>query len=234
MRQHSMRALASLAKYRGCYPQWQEIIKAHQLTWSTGTDQFNAQWIESVIDGTGQIDEMLEWLARTCKQLPPVYANALACNVMTGLRVEENYECMRLLRTDRQNYVKEKDGLFLILHFKHPEIFFRPTKKAFLSILNKPAMELLETAEPVNPNALRLAQRHRKLPARSKWTRKIHNTTLKQAGLDSEVVDALSGRVPASVFQRHYLKSGLPYAKIEKAVNELWEKTVAPLVKTRL
>jgi len=226
-----MRALASLSKYQGRYDRWQQIVKSHQLTWSTGTDQFNQQWIQNMIDGTGQIDEMLTWLRDATARLPAPYCNALLCNAMTGLRVEENYECMKLIRSDRQNYVMERGGLYLLLHYKHPEIFFRPTKKAFLSIVNKEGMQLLESAEPVNPNALRLAQNHRKLPCRTKWTRKIHNNVLKQAGLDSELVDVLAGRVPVTVFQRHYLKSGLPLDKIAGAVGELW-KIIEPCIQT--
>lgn len=56
-RQHAIRALSNLAKYYGVYSRWWQIKDRHQLKWSTGTDEFNARWIEDMISSEGELVE---------------------------------------------------------------------------------------------------------------------------------------------------------------------------------
>ena len=49
----------------------------------------------------------------------------------------------------------------------------------------------------------RLNRKH--IPLRFKELRSYHNSYLRKQGIISELVDVLAGRVPKSVFARHYL-----------------------------
>lgn len=43
------------------------------------------------------------------------------------------------------------------------------------------------------------------------YCRKIYASWLRQSGIESEIVDLLQGRVPKSVFARHYFTPSLDY-----------------------
>jgi intergrase/recombinase len=56
-----------------------------------------------------------------------------------------------------------------------------------------------------------------------KYCRKIHASYLRQTGgIEAEIVDLVQGRVPRSVFARHYFTPNVGYRdKVLRALNEL-------------
>jgi intergrase/recombinase len=44
-----------------------------------------------------------------------------------------------------------------------------------------------------------------------RFGRKIHATHLHQSGIPVEIIDALQGRTPASIFAKHYYRPSLDY-----------------------
>jgi intergrase/recombinase len=63
---------------------------------------------------------------------------------------------------------------------------------------------------------------HRSLDMQLKYCRKIFASYLRQSGIESEIVDLLQGRVPKTVFARHYFTLSLDYrVKVIKALSEL-------------
>jgi intergrase/recombinase len=55
-----------------------------------------------------------------------------------------------------------------------------------------------------------------------KYCRKIFASYLRQSGIESEIVDILQGRVPNTVFARHYFTPSLDYrAKVLCALDKL-------------
>jgi intergrase/recombinase len=55
-----------------------------------------------------------------------------------------------------------------------------------------------------------------------RFCRKIFASHLRQSGIESEIVDLLQGRVPKSVFARHYFTPSLDYRiKVIRALNKL-------------
>jgi intergrase/recombinase len=60
-------------------------------------------------------------------------------------------------------------------------------------------------SQPVTYNAIHCRFARRKIKLRLKELRSYHNSYLRKNGVISELVDILSGRVPKSVFCRHYL-----------------------------
>jgi intergrase/recombinase len=199
-RQTAMCALSNLAKYRGIYREWKAIIERYQLKWSAGTEAFNEQWISDLISGEGQLDEMLNWLRETCERLPPAYCNILAYGALCGLRPNEVSESLKLLHSDRSNYVIEKGGVYILQHFRYRQ-FNRRTKKSLITVLNKEGMRLAESLEPVSLSALQNRVKRLGGACNIKFGRKIHATILRKAGLQSEEIDLLAGRLPRSVFE---------------------------------
>jgi intergrase/recombinase len=60
-------------------------------------------------------------------------------------------------------------------------------------------------------NTIKMACKHRKISMQMKYCRKIYASHLRQSGIESEIVDLLQGRVPKSVFARHYFTPSLNY-----------------------
>jgi hypothetical protein len=63
VRRHPMRGLANLAKFNGCYEEWQNIIKKNGLKWKQADDNFNFFEKEN-------INEMLDYVRQVVKILP--------------------------------------------------------------------------------------------------------------------------------------------------------------------
>ena len=66
-------------------------------------------------------------------------------------------------------------------------------------------IELIRNSHPVNYTAIMSRLRRKHIPLRLKELRSYHNSYLRKQGIISELVDVLAGRVPKSVFARHYL-----------------------------
>lgn len=64
---------------------------------------------------------------------------------------------------------------------------------------------------------------HRSLDMQLKYCRKIFASHLRQSGIESEIVDLLQGRVPRTVFARHYFTPSLDY-KVIRALDRLKEQ----------
>jgi intergrase/recombinase len=54
------------------------------------------------------------------------------------------------------------------------------------------------------------------------YCRKIYASWFRQSGIESEIIDMLSGRVGKNIFVRHYYRQGIEYKdRVLKAVSEL-------------
>jgi intergrase/recombinase len=72
-------------------------------------------------------------------------------------------------------------------------------------------------------HTLKMACRHRNREMQMKYCCKIYASYRRQsAGIESEVLDLLQGRVPKSVFARHYFRPSADYrAKVLCALDKL-------------
>jgi intergrase/recombinase len=71
-------------------------------------------------------------------------------------------------------------------------------------------------------NALKKALMRRSLDMQLKYCRKIFASYLRQSGVESEIVDLLQGRVPRTVFARHYFTPSMDYRdKVIRALDKL-------------
>jgi len=215
-KKHTMRALANLAKYNGCYEQWQKIIKTHGIHWRQ-TDNDNFDFFEKET-----ISEMIEYVKQAMKILPVDMANTFVTACLLGLRADEVCKAVSLLKQDAQDYYNEKLGI--LEHYKHKDLFIRRTKKAYISLVDN---EILSVAKQSceSYQAIRSYLKHRNTPMNMNYCRKIFGTWLRQNGIESEFIDVLQGRVPSSVFARHYYRPDqATLEKARKLVSELRTK----------
>lgn len=195
-----MSALAALSKYYGVYDRWQQIRKNHDLKWSYDND---LQVFKNLTDESKNLNAMLEWFKSACALLDPSHADILRYTVMTGLRPSEACQSIALLKEDNDEEYLNSETI-LLQHFKFPQLFLRKTKKAYISVVTPEILEIGRKANNGGYNPLRLQLQRRQIPTTINLCRKIHATYLKKHGIDTEMIDLLHGRVPKSVFARHY------------------------------
>ena len=216
-KRQDMRALAHLAKHNGIYEQWQKIIKNHGIHWRQ-TDNDNFDFFEKE-----DIGEMIEYVKQTMKILPADMASTFVTATMLGLRADEVCKAISFLKQDVQDYYNAKLGI--LEHYKHKALFIRRTKKAYISLVDDDLLALAKQSCD-SYQAIRSFLKRRKVPMNMKYCRKIFGTYLRQNGIESEFIDVLQGRVPQSVFARHYYRPD--QATIDKARKLIGE------LKTRL
>jgi intergrase/recombinase len=72
-------------------------------------------------------------------------------------------------------------------------------------------------------NALRSYLKRRKLKMNMNYWRKIFATFMRNNGIEQEIIDLLQGRIPKSVFVRHYYKPDLSrFEKVRTLLDNLY------------
>jgi len=196
-----MLALASLSKYHGCYNVWKDIRERYQLKWSIGD---NLTAFNDIFNSEKTLSTMIHWLKDACSMMPKSYSNILIYDALTGLRPDEACQSIALIHNELNDYLNADK--MIIEHYKYPSIFIRRTKKAYISIISDSILGLGKSSGDFGYNAIRLAVKHRGLEMHMAYCRKIFATHLRSNGVESEVIDLLQGRIPKTVFARHYWK----------------------------
>jgi Archaeal phage integrase len=213
-----MKSLASLSKYLGCYDKWTSIRHNYQLKWSNGD---SLEVFNKIFTDKQNYKSMVYWLENSIKLLPTSYAKVLIYCTLTGLRAGEAFKSIKLIQNDKQNYLNEK--LMILEHFKYPSVFLRRTKKAYVSIVTKNMLEISSGVDNCSYNSLNMYCKRNNLDMRMSYCRKIYATHLRTSGVEQETIDFLQGRVPRSVFARHYFRPDIKNDKrIIHALNELY------------
>jgi intergrase/recombinase len=147
---------------------------------------------------------MLKWIKQAVSLLPSHYGNILLYNTLTGLRSSEAMESLRLIRADPDYFNKD---LMVLEHFRHPKIFLRRTKKAYITLVIPEILSLAKRCELEDSwNGLYCALKRRGLGSHTKYCRAIFATYLRKRGMESEIIDIFQGRVPKTVFAKYYFR----------------------------
>jgi intergrase/recombinase len=85
-------------------------------------------------------------------------------------------------------------------------MFLKATKKLYISIVPKTLVYEIAQSNKVSYPAIRKRITRAKHNIRIKELRSYFATYLRQHGILAEYIDLLQGRIPKSVFARHYLK----------------------------
>ncbi|WP_337863821.1 integrase [Nitrososphaera sp.] len=201
IRKHVMKSMAALSKYMGCYDHWKGIKERYQLKWSQ-QDSFDV--FQEIVNNGHGYSAMVDWVKEACRKLPDGYGRILVYTTLTGLRAKEGIDSIRLIKTEVDNYLK-KDALILE-HYRYPELFLRRTKKAYISIVSEDVLDIARKAGNYSYTAIRMALEERGMTTQMKYCRKIFSTYLRMNGVESELIDLLQGRIPKTVFARHYFR----------------------------
>ena len=133
----------------------------------------------------------------------------LGFNLLTGLRKEESITSFNfILQLNAEGKLEEyyNQELGVLEHFKYGDLFLRHTKNCYISIVPKDLVQTIANSQPVSYSAIRKRLTRKKQPLRIKELRSYYATYLRNHGILAEYVDLIQGRIPKSVFARHYLK----------------------------
>ncbi len=203
-RKNILKAMVCLSKYLGVYEEYKAKLKSYDIKWGNEDTAFNGF--------LAIFNHKHDTLPDYYKEIQPIlHENErlfLRFLAVTGLRKNEAITAFNMIielnsKGELSEYYNSE--LQVLEHFKYGKLFLRGTKNAYISFVSKELINQICDSEPVTYNAIHCRFMRKKLKLRLKELRSYNNTYLRKNGVISELVDVLAGRVPKTVFCRHYL-----------------------------
>ena len=204
----TMASLANLSKFLGKYQDWKTLRLQFNLKWKQSVSSESV--FMNLYNGKYEIHEMLKWMLEVKQKLPYEYFFPLAYNALTGLReVEMTNSLNKISSLGLEGYPFNED-MGVLEHFREPTKFFRHNKKVYISALTPKLVEhLKEWHTQTSYSKLKCKLSRSGIKDQMKGLRKWYGTTLRMAGLPSEFVDLMQGRVSQDVFVKSYFRYDL-------------------------
>jgi hypothetical protein len=139
-----MKLLACLSKFLGCHDTtWMALKRKYNLKWTTGNGSLEIfERCYGIINDSNSLDTMLRWLRHIRQELPVQYSNVFMFCTLTGLRANECFEAIRLIKTPDafERYYDPTGGL--LRHYAFPNVFIRRTKAAYISLVTPEFLDI--------------------------------------------------------------------------------------------
>jgi intergrase/recombinase len=131
--------------------------------------------------------------------------------LLSGLRKNEGLQSFNLIITlsnegKLADYYNE--DLSMLEHYRFKQ-FLRRTKNAYITSIPKDLLMQITNSKPVSYPAIRKSLERKGFKLRVKELRSFYASFMVRHNIISEEADLFQGRVPKSVFVRHYLKENL-------------------------
>jgi len=102
---------------------------------------------------------MLQRIKEMIQVLPPAYGSIIKFACLTGLRPAEAAEAVKLINDKDKSQMYYKPERNALEHFHFPDIFFRQTKKAYISFVSpEMLLEIVKDDGIKSPHHLQLHQ----------------------------------------------------------------------------
>jgi len=165
-------------------------------------------------------EEIANWLEKI-KPLGWKYYFPAVFTALTGLRAGEAFRSLEIASHGLEGYYNPE--LSALEHFRFPDIFIRKTKNVYISFIGEKLKHAIEEYEkPISYVTFRRKLEKAGIKLMLKEARKAWASELRKK-IPSEAVDLLQGRIPPSVFARHYYRPDL------KEIGRLVLETLKPL-----
>jgi len=200
-----LKAMVNLSKYLGCYEEFKVKLRNHGVKWISQDDSFNS-FLRIVNNNHSNLGEWYNAVQSILRDNEKLW---LKFNLLTGLRKQESINSFNLIiELSQQGKLSEyyNQELEILEHFKYADLFLRATKKVYISLVAEDLISEIVDSQPVSYSAIRKRLTRNKHNLRFKELRSYFATYLRNNGVLAEYVDLLQGRIPKSVFARHYLK----------------------------
>ncbi len=203
-RSNILKAMVCLSKYLGVYEEYKAKLKSYGIKWGNEDTAFKG----FLAIFNHKHDTLPDYIQEIMPLLHDNERLLLRFLAVTGLRKNEAITSFNMIIDLNANgklseyYNSELQALE---HFKYGKVFLRGTKNAYISFVSKELINQICNSQSVTYNAIHCRFMRKKVKLRLKELRSYNNTFLRKSGILSELVDVLAGRVPKTVFCRHYL-----------------------------
>jgi len=207
-RKNILKAMVCLSKYIGCYEEYKIKLKSYGIKWSNEDEAFKG----FLAIFSHKHDTLPDYVKEIQPHLNTNEKVLIRFLAVTGLRKGEGIEAFNLIIN---LYSKGKLGEYynsdmqVLEHFRHGKVFLRGTKNTYISFVSQELINQICKCQPVTYYAIQCRFARKGLKLRLKELRSYNNTFLRKNNIISELVDVLAGRVPKSVFCRHYLAENM-------------------------
>jgi len=197
-----VKSLLLFAKFHGCYSKFKDRLGEYGIKLYR-PDSLNAflRILKASNTNTMQYyNEILPLL----KDNERVFAKFL---LSSGLRVSEGIESFNLIISlSNEGKLSEyyDENLGCLMHFKYPKLFIRHTKNAFITFISKESLNQIAKCQPVTYFSLRKRLYRKNKPMRFDEFRDYFGTKLVNNGILEAEQNLVCGRIPISIFIRHY------------------------------
>jgi intergrase/recombinase len=197
--------MIALSKFKGEYLEFHDKIKQYGIKW-VSQDSFTS--FLKIFNNNH--DSLVQWYKDVSNVMKPHEQLWLRYLALSGLRRTEAEisfnKILELGKQRRSDYINEKG---IVEHFRFPKDFLRGTKNCYISIVPASLIEEIANSQHLCYSTLRKRLEHNAFNQRFKELRSFYSSFMARNGLMSEEIDLLQGRVPKSVFARHYLKENI-------------------------
>jgi intergrase/recombinase len=201
-RTHAIKALIMLSKYLGSYTEFKARLNQH------GIKMYRTNGLTAflrILNANNK--DTLQWLNQTMPYLrdnEQIFAKFLK---LSGLRVSEAITSFNLcIELANENRLSEyyDSNLNVLCHFKYPKMFIRRSKACYITFIKPELLNEICNSQPVTYASIRKKLERSKIPMRFNELRDIFGTHLVNNGILEIEQNLCCGRIPVSIFIRHY------------------------------
>jgi intergrase/recombinase len=202
VKNNEIKSLLILTKYNGCYSEFKARLKQFGIKASkpSSLDAFlrilNASESD-ILDYYHRIQPILRDNER-------LFSKFL---LHSGLRVGEAVASFNLIIELAHNSKLSEyynNDWQCLMHFKFKDTFIRGTKNCYLTFITKYFLEEISHSEPITYFAIKKRLQRNKQPLRLDEFRDFYGTHLINNGILEAEQNLVCGRIPISIFIRHY------------------------------
>jgi len=218
-----VKALIVLSKFLGIHQQFKQRlldygIKIHRQ------DSFTS--FLRILNTNNNSNDILKWIKEAHSVLNDSETTFLRFCLCSGLRKSEAITSFnRIIELNNKGLLSEyyDNSLNCLLHFKYPKDFIRRTKNCFISFIPEELLKQICSCQPVSYNAIRKRLERNNIKMRINELRDYFGTYLLQHGILEPEINLLQGRIPPSIFVKHYWSPKLSELRdrVFKALTEL-------------
>jgi len=220
-----IKSLIVLSKFLGLHGQFRRKLKSYGVK-AKGQDALSS--FLRILESSNT--DTLIWYKdalSNIRQHEQLYLKFLA---LTGIRKIEAINSFNLIITlHRQNKLYEyyDNELNCLQHFKYRDIFLRRTKNCFISFVKEDLVNTIGNNDSFLTYAKISKRLYRKgLKCRFSELRDHFNTFMLKHGLLEQEINLLCGRIPPSIFVKHYWSPNLKELRdrVFQALEQLEQK----------
>jgi intergrase/recombinase len=204
VRNNIINALIALSRYLGNYEEFKREMDSHGIKRVKPDPIATFTRIFSSNAHVG-LDKWYSDSIAVLNENERLYLRFMA---LSGLRAMEGINSFNLIVVMGSKYSTEyyNENTKFLEHFRYPKLFLRNSKNCYVSCVPKSLLDEISNSAKVSYVAIDKRLNRNNLPMKIKQLRSYYATQMRKAGLLSEQIDLMEGRIGKSIFLMHYFK----------------------------